>query len=974
MCALAFSVAHAQESKSNSDALAELASEFTQANSSLVAERFIQGEELFFSSNMVNVDIGAITAVAKNKDIYLNFDDYIAVLDLPISYDLAAQSYNGWFIEEQNTFELNLFDSTQTDGSLVAIVDNDRIVISQDEFTYIDDQLYINEKTLGSIFTLEHKFNYQKLELEFIPLGKFPLLDKLQRQNRTSRRTGNQQPSYINLPRGYEILSPQILDFQLNSIYREQNKELDSFLSLQGARDVALLHTQFSLSASDKNGFTSGRLNFSRQSPEGELFGNTGITKFEFGDVRNVRQGTGSTLAESLGFRLQNDAIGNRFDSEFINIEGDVPAGWDVELYRNGVLLSQQFNVNTGRYEFVDTPLIYGQNSFEVVLYGPQGQVRKRNINRLVDEKTSSDRPATYQVSLTKLNKTVLGLENDIFQQDLGYNFSSRVRTFIDDGFSLNFGLQSTFGGVLDSTNTNVGLSKVVFDDTLFDLNLGYNELGGVPINTSLRGNALGQSIALSYSNIDVSSKVENPSEQFSLSVEGPIKLSEKFSIPLSQTLIFSKANQREILTYSNAVGVNIGRVSMFHNLNFEKSTVDGVESDRVSGSLNFQSNFGRVFTRLSGNYSPDSDKTFDNARVNINWNPFNKLNFTFSGTKNFLDDSFFTNVSAGYLGENYRINARLGYSDLNGYDIGLNASFSLSGHTAEYQTISESAFSNTRVGAIAVRVFFDKNLNAVFDEGDTPLPNVVVEASQFHKKQTSDINGIAVIERLANNSSSDILIDRNSLPEPFLVPLAEGVSITARAGLVDHLDYPIVISSEIDGIVELESNGELESLARAKINLIDDKGRVVKQALSEYDGYYAFAGVIPGNYRIVISEIDMIKFDVVSPEVAIVGVPTTPEFITQDLRYKKRPYQQGFISQIGRFSDNKLARLFLISLKQKQPQLSVYIENDKRNKSYRVFTDFTSNEEKAQQACASLNDISIQCEVVNFKLPEIRS
>ncbi|NRD89988.1 hypothetical protein C8024_11760 [Sphingopyxis sp. BSNA05] len=54
-----------------------------------------------------------------------------------------------------------------------------------------------------------------------------------------------------------------------------------------------------------------------------------------------------------------------------------MPSGWDAELYRNGQLLAFAENRVDGRYEFIDVPLLYGQNRFEVVLYGPQGQIRR---------------------------------------------------------------------------------------------------------------------------------------------------------------------------------------------------------------------------------------------------------------------------------------------------------------------------------------------------------------------------------------------------------------------------------------------------------------------------------------------------------------------------------------------------------------------------------------------------------------------
>ncbi len=56
---------------------------------------------------------------------------------------------------------------------------------------------------------------------------------------------------------------------------------------------------------------------------------------------------------------------------------GELPDGWDAELYRNDQLIGYVQSRGDGRYEFLDVALLYGQNRFEVVLYGPQGQIRR---------------------------------------------------------------------------------------------------------------------------------------------------------------------------------------------------------------------------------------------------------------------------------------------------------------------------------------------------------------------------------------------------------------------------------------------------------------------------------------------------------------------------------------------------------------------------------------------------------------------
>src|SRR5205085_2841997 len=59
-------------------------------------------------------------------------------------------------------------------------------------------------------------------------------------------------------------------------------------------------------------------------------------------------------------------------------IQGDLPTGWEAEIYRNGELLGFAKSDSSQRYAFDDVQLLYGENQVRVVLYGPQGQVRER--------------------------------------------------------------------------------------------------------------------------------------------------------------------------------------------------------------------------------------------------------------------------------------------------------------------------------------------------------------------------------------------------------------------------------------------------------------------------------------------------------------------------------------------------------------------------------------------------------------------
>ena len=62
----------------------------------------------------------------------------------------------------------------------------------------------------------------------------------------------------------------------------------------------------------------------------------------------------------------------------FTSLRGNAPEGWDVELYRNGILTDFLIVGASGSYEFPRVELGFGENILRSVAYGPQGQVHER--------------------------------------------------------------------------------------------------------------------------------------------------------------------------------------------------------------------------------------------------------------------------------------------------------------------------------------------------------------------------------------------------------------------------------------------------------------------------------------------------------------------------------------------------------------------------------------------------------------------
>ncbi|GBL03999.1 carboxypeptidase regulatory-like domain-containing protein [Glaciecola sp. KUL10] len=970
-CLSYLSDSNAQDSEQNANSLDALASEFSNMNENLVAGRFAEGDELVISATLTNIQLGTIIGVAKNESVMFDFEDYIKVLDFSISYDPINTSYIGWFISEDKSFNLNIFAGQTDSGNNLSLkLSESEVLISENEYEFIDDRLYIAEEVLSSIFELNHNFNFQRLAVRIVPKGSFPLLDKLKRENARVYGSGSRTPVMTNLPRYYEVLSPQIIDIQTFSTYRESTDKIQTSASIQGARDIALLHTQLSLTANSESGLNTGRLNFSRESLDGQILGDTGITRFEFGDVRNVRQAQGTSLSEAIGVKIGNTNLNRNYDNERINIDGDVPDSWDVELYRNGVLVSQQLNVQSGRYEFLDTPLLYGRNDFEIILYGPQGQIRTRTINRFVDESINSEKNMTYEASITKAGRSLLGLNESNTQTDLGYNLSSRASIFSGNGSSLNVGLQSQFGGDIDNSSMTLGASKSFFNRGVIDANLSYNNSNQIGFSSGLRFSALGQAISAGYGENDLNAESIDRRRSYRLTFDGNISPFDSLRLPMSNEFQWLESSSGNEFQYSNSLGLRFGRFSLFNNIDYtEVRNANGNTFNELNGGLNVQANFGTVFGRLGVSYSPDALKTITSLRGSLNFNFGNNYRFGIDSAKDMISGNTFSSLIFGYSLPNIRFSGRLGHSSSTGFDLGLNASFSLSGHDAKYPHIEQSALSSSSSGHLAVRVFFDKNLDGIFDEEeDTVLPNVEVQAVQFFRKEKTNFEGVALLQRLPSQRTSDIILNRDSLPESFLVPFIEGVSITARAGLVDFLDYPVVISSEIEGLLEADTETGLAPLVRMRINLLNTKGEVVAQTLSEFDGYYIFAGVLPGKYTLQIEEEDYELFDLKAIEPIEILSPDIPDILTQDIKFEKREYYKGYISGHGRFNNKALALLYADKLKTKLPNTSFYVEKHNESGGFYVFSSFHPQKQTIEDECSYFESNQVSCIATIFK------
>ena len=106
-----------------------------------------------------------------------------------------------------------------------------------------------------------------------------------------------------------------------------------------------------------------------------------------------------------------------------------MPSGWDAELYRNGELLAFSRSDGSQRYIFDEVPLLYGDNRFEIVTYGPQGQQRSRLEHINVGQEQVPEGKTWYWAGVSQPGKDLLGdfVEPRLIQPTIIMNYPQDI-------------------------------------------------------------------------------------------------------------------------------------------------------------------------------------------------------------------------------------------------------------------------------------------------------------------------------------------------------------------------------------------------------------------------------------------------------------------------------------------------------------------------------------------------------------------
>ncbi|HSG33058.1 MAG TPA: carboxypeptidase-like regulatory domain-containing protein, partial [Sphingomonadaceae bacterium] len=787
----------------------------------------------------------------------LDFGDVIQVLDLPVRLDRKSRRATGWLFAEERKLTID------RDSNTVQIV-NKVSDLGAGEIYDTPEGWCIDARTLSGWFGIQltaDPFN-QVLRLEGDP--SLPFLQAIERRSRAARlRPKRQEFDLSKLPQAdlpYEAWRQPSVDMVVDLAFNKQGQSTRTRVSYEifasGEVAGASFDARFASNANGEPG--SLRLRAFRVDPDGGLLGPLGATKVAIGDVETESTALTGRNGRGRGAIISNKPLLRPASFSQTTIRGAMPSGWDAELYRNGQLIAFQGGSLDGFYEFIDVDLLYGKNDLEVVLYGPQGQVRREATSIPVGQANIEPGKMHYWAAIIEQGKDLLTFNSDFVDPLTGWRWGVGVERGIDKRTTAGISAQSM---VINGQRRNIlemNLRRAV-GPMLVELSAAQSFGRG----RAYQAEALGQlgKVNFNFRTLWIDGEFESEI------IEGRIRSESSFSADTSLKLGrlrvpvqagFRRETDRdgqkvnEWLIRGSLVGRGLSVTAALSNQWTENPygpprVEDGMRLNLLANTRIGQAKLrGEARFRLSG-----LQKGFESARLTGDI-PLTERSDLRAEVEHFSQTGR-TDFSLGYIREfkQFALQANGTVGTQGNIGFGLQLSMSM-GPNPISGGVRFSHEKLARTGQTAVTVFRDENGDGRRSPGEMPVEGIAVEAGFTAGENVTGENGVAIIEGMRPYAPILVSIDESTLPDPYLQPVGKGIVVTPRPGIAANIELALAPTGEVEG----EIHGLAGTpLAGVELELVNGLGEVVATTVSEFDGFFLFDGVLYGQYRLRVSE-----------------------------------------------------------------------------------------------------------------------
>lgn len=782
-------------------------------------------------------------------------------LDFAIVVTPEAGTAKGWYLDESRSVDLDV-------GRGDARIAGERRSWPPGSVQVLDDDIYVAAPVLAEWFPLKFDVDLGASEVRLTARERLPFEDLLDRQRNRDRGAGQRQTQ--NLPQiapAYLPLSWPFLDVSVDaSTGTDEAAANRTRGSVLLAGDLLYMGARGFVSADPQHGLDDARLRLERRDADGQALGPLGVTEFALGDLFTRQVALVSRGAQARGLSLSNAPLDLSSNFDTATIRGELPPGWDVELYRNGALLRSGIATADGRYEFVDVPLLAGQNELRILMFGPQGQ-RREDVQRVYtgpDLLKSGE--ANYRLFAGRHEEKLI----DVDDQDAALTRdeaqgAERLEAEVEYGLGRSLSLAGGFlripAGREERRYGTLGL-RGQLAGVLSRLDWARDLAGGDAVEGTLLsrlgpanvvlGHAQFVDDYLSESTLDSGPGLRSRSR---LRVDGPIRLGERRSLTSGLQTSFDRfADGRTVLEADLRMAAFFNPLSVGHLLDYRGSRSGQAGSgNRLRGQLGLSGRLRRHgLLRGELSYSLRPDTTFDGFQMSWDRSLKSGMLIRASAAQQFGEDG---DRSIG-LGANRRwlsmtAGLHLNWAEQRGIELGLALFFGLARNPLHGDWLLRSE-GMAAAGTVQPVAFLDHDADGRFGRNDVPLEGL--RFSGTSDRWVTDARGTTTIPGFNPYLASTLSLDESSLTEPTWLSGTPGYKVVTRPGRATVAEFPVVATGEIEGTAYLRQGQTQEPASNVRLLLIDESSRVVAETRTGYDGFYLFERVRHGHFLVTVA------------------------------------------------------------------------------------------------------------------------
>ncbi len=788
----------------------------------------------------------------------LPLGELMDVLGLAITVEPDSGLAQGWFLAENRRCSLDLVRRE--------VVAEGRARRFEPGLAKLHDgDLFVDAALLSAWLPIDFEVDLAALRLMVAPREKLPRQLKLERRERWQGLEGDSAsrtagPRFALQERPYQMLDWPVLDGSSSlSLTRDAEGRVQSSgrYSVLARGDLLGMTGElfFSGAASDRRAepLSEARLVLSRRDPERRLLGFLRAGEVRFGDLSSAGDRLIGGGSQGLGLEVSRRARQRTRDFDRTTLRGDALPGWDVELYRNNVLSDVLTVGGDGRYEFRDVPLQVGLNVLRLVFYGPHGHTRERLERFFISSALLPPGESAYRFGLYRHGIGLLGSRTsgapDAEALNGELSFAAELERGISRWLSLRTGLTSRPAVNGRRHYASLGLETSLFGGagrlrTVLDAGGGW--AGELAFQRRLaRFSLAAEHLQL----VDFRAARESAADRRSdsqLRLEGQVRVPGLGTLPVALTARWQQApaGGRLQLRATSSYSRPLDRLQLANRLGFGFDG-GGLAAD---GRLLLNGRLKGLKLRGQVSYSLAPEPDLAGLDLTGDLEPRPGLGATF-GLSHSLADGGSSALIAGvdWRREVFNLGINAGVTSDGSVRAGASLSFSL-GREPRAGRWRMRAGGGSGQGAVSARVFLDRDGDGRFGDGDQPLEGVRFEVDGARQAAATGADGVADL-RLPCYRHVDLAVAEGTLGDPYWVPRVEGLGFIPRPGVTWTADFPVVSTGEIDGTVFLRRGEAKKELSNVRLQLVGAGGEVVREAKSQFDGFYLFDRVPAGRY-----------------------------------------------------------------------------------------------------------------------------